>query len=95
MPSQAAEFNKSASDLSAGLTLQAYSLASMPCGNFTRKTSMPCVLKPLRVALRRPFAGIVGVVSDADTLNLLQRFPKLIGKTFRAEQARHVRKPFA
>ena len=41
-PSQAAEFISNASDLSAGFTLQAYSLASMPCGNFTRKTSMPC-----------------------------------------------------
>ena len=55
-PSQAAEFISNASDLSAGFTLQAYSLASMPCGNFTRKTSMPCFLKRSvsRCAARSP-----------------------------------------
>ena len=36
LPSHCAAFKSRASDLSAGFTLQAYSLASMPCGNLTR-----------------------------------------------------------
>ena len=56
VPSQADEFNKSASDLLAGVTFCAYSLASMPCGNRMRKTSMPCALNrsASRCAARSP-----------------------------------------
>ncbi|OQC68389.1 MAG: hypothetical protein BWX48_00060 [Verrucomicrobia bacterium ADurb.Bin006] len=55
-PSHAAELSKSASDLSAGCTFCAYSLASMPCGNLMRHTSTPCALNrsASRAAARSP-----------------------------------------
>ncbi|OQC74777.1 MAG: hypothetical protein BWX44_00598 [Spirochaetes bacterium ADurb.Bin001] len=48
--------------------------------------------EPLRVPLCRPFARVVSIVGELHAPHLAQRFPKLIGKTFRAEQARHVLK---
>ena len=49
-------------------------------------------LEPLRVPLRRPLAGVVRVVGDADTPHFPDRLPKLVGEAFRAKQAGHVAK---
>ena len=65
----------------------------MPCGNFTRIHFDAVLAKPLRVALRGPLAGVVRVIGDADTLDVLDRFPQFIGEALRAKQARHVLEP--
>ena len=76
-PSQAAEFNKSASDLSAGVTLRVF-VGVHAVRELHPKHFHAMRPEPLRVPLRCPLAGIVGVVSQTHALNLLQRLPKFI-----------------
>ena len=64
----------------------------MPCGNLTRKHFDAKPLQLLRVPLRRPLAGVVPVVSQIHPprLVLAECLQQLLGKTFRAVNARHV-----
>ena len=88
-PIHSAALMSNCNDLPGGVTLRAYSLASIPCGNFTRKHSMPyrCNFSASRVAARSP--GIVPVVSQIHPARLVvaQRLQQFVGKTFRAVNA--------
>ncbi|OQC68362.1 MAG: hypothetical protein BWX48_00070 [Verrucomicrobia bacterium ADurb.Bin006] len=46
--------------------------------------------EPLRVALRRPFAGVVRIVGELHAPHLAQHLPQFIGEALRAKQTRHV-----
>ena len=59
----------------------------MPCRELHPKNFDAVLLKTRRVPLRRPLAGVVRVIGNADAVHFFQRLPKLVGKTFRAQQA--------
>ena len=65
------------SSLRGGCTLRAYSFASMPFGNSTRKHSMPIAISSSACFAAALLAGFVAVVGDVDSPGavLLERRP--------------------
>ena len=53
----------------------------------------PVILEPFRIALGSPLTGLVRIVSDPNSLHVLDRFPKLIGKPLRAKETHRIGEP--